>query len=136
MPVDTQWEDADQTILRHDLSLPWGWNDFAEGVKHGFERVQAREHRVDIIWHIIHEGGGVRTLPPGNPLPLLVNLVRLMPENTGLIVFVNASMLSKAFGSIMTRIRPQIGARARFTDTLEEAHAAIRDARARPPPQS
>ncbi len=130
MPIETHWEDEAQTIVRHEVTEPWSWDDFAAAAQAGFEHAQARGQRVDIVWNIVHEGDGVRTLPLGNPLPLLMSLTRLMPDNTGLLIFVNASLIGKAFGSIMTSIRPQLRARARFVDTLEEAHRLIAQDRA------
>ncbi len=130
MSIPVAWADETHTLLRFDMGPGWTWSEFAESISTAFAIARGSDRRIDLIWVVTTlDAPTPRILPPGNPLPMLGGLAKTMPLNVGLMVFVNASTMAKAFGGILARTQPQVTARLRFVDTFEQAQAAIEQAR-------
>ena len=130
MSIPVTWADENRTLLRLDMSPGWTWAEFAESLSYAFAIAREHDRRIDLVWVVTAlDTPTPRVLPPGNPLPMLGGLAKTMPLNIGLMIFVNASTMAKAFGGILARTQPQVAARLRFVDTIAQAQSEIEQAR-------
>jgi hypothetical protein len=89
MPVITQWDNDEKTIVRHDFQGKWTWEEFLAAERKANELVAGVTHRVDIISDM-REG----TMPREGALANARGVIKRLKPNIGVIVVVTNPLLA------------------------------------------
>ncbi|MBI5667213.1 MAG: hypothetical protein HZC41_04325 [Chloroflexi bacterium] len=122
MPVHIQWDDDAHTIIRTTGEGKWTWDEYHEAIQRTVQLMKSVNHSVDLI----HVRLPSSTMPPGSPMPHYQHSLRLMPPNTGINVFVNASPFARALmGVFMKLYAGRMEGKNYIAASVEEARALI-----------
>jgi len=99
MPIDMQWDDDAQTVIRVDIHPSATWDEFHEMVDRVIWAMRTVTHRVDILFN-------VEDKLSGNPIPHLLPDAATFAENENVGVVVTASGIHAlpALHSVIMRI--------------------------------
>ncbi len=128
MPVISQWDDPDETIVHNEFSGKWTWDEFFEANKTAVEMIASKPYRCDII----------ANMRPGvmeSAAPALYNarqVMRTYPENFGLLVVVINPLIGM-LANVFKRFDPELGNKVVSVATVEQARELIAKARAANP---
>jgi hypothetical protein len=122
MPIDAHWDDAEQTIIRMDFSLPVSWEQFDAAIDTAIQLAQSVDHRVDILGN-----AGTIPMPPGSPIPHMQRAFRMIPRNVGLVVSPTLNPFARAILSTIARM--YLGNRFQAAQSLEHAYRIIETSR-------
>ena len=120
MPIEVEWDNAEQTILRLDFHAPWNWEAYEAAVLKSSQLIGTAAQPVVMIVN----GATIEQLPQG-ALSHFRQSEFLVPGNLGCICVVNANPLIRLVISTVGKLSPQIGKRLRIADSLEEARRHV-----------
>lgn len=126
MSILIDWDNEEQTILRHTYSGGWTLDDFYWMLDSTYDIINGVEHSVDIIADFLSSAP-----PPRNIISALPYYQQKRHPRQGLQVVVGTSFLlifTKAVTQAASIAIPQ-ARQVRFTSILEEARALLRQAR-------
>ena len=124
MPIDVEWDNEQQTIIRQTYEGKWTWKEFLEVAEQDTNsRIRSVEHTV----HVISDFRGTDGLPlGGSALSYAKEALADFPENGGLVLIVSESYFLKSLVMIFRNVfRGRIGNRTHSVKTMEEAYALI-----------
>ncbi len=121
MAIVTQWDNDTKTIIRHDFSGKWTWDEFLEAAKRANELMDTVLHRVDVIANM-RDG----IMPHQYALPKALYVIRTSSANMGVIVMVVNPILA-ATSNIFKKISPEFNKVTRAASSLEAARKLIAD---------
>lgn len=124
MPIDVDWDDAEQTIIRMDFSLPVSWEMFDTGIDRVVQLADSVNHRVDLLGN-----AGTVPMPPGSPIPHMQRAFKMIPVNIGLIVSPTLNPFARAILSTVAHM--YVGSRFQPAKSLEHAYRIIEAHRAK-----
>lgn len=121
MPVTAEWLDDDRTIVRFNYDGNWEWEEAFQVVNTGNEMMKQVDHPVAVVVDMTNG----QQLPP-NPLQNIQKLSRgrgQHPNDSGITVFLNAEVLTKAMQDVLEMTGAQLppGLSATYARTLDEA---------------
>jgi hypothetical protein len=124
MGIHFTWDDlARQDILLFVIQTPWTWQEYDDAADEAFALLAQQQQPVANIVDATQAG----KLPPGNPLPHLRHVYRLMPNNMTASVVVGASPTVRLFINVLGGIYPRAKSLAYFAATIQEARAIIKE---------
>lgn len=126
MRITFQWEDAERTLLLLRLTDGWTWVEYHAVVSQLVVSIQQLDYAVDVIV----ENTARIPFPSGKALSHLRRIMRMVPDNIGVIVIVSANPFVKTINHILFRVMPKTREIGELADTVEEAHAIITRRRA------
>jgi hypothetical protein len=129
MPIEVQWDNAEQTILRFDYTTPWTWEDLRAAV----QEASGMSRDIGYTVCVINDVTRASALPDG-ALVTFRGISRLTPDNTGLIVIAGGGMLVDAMITMFRRLSGAQAANWRTAKSLDEARAMIQVWREESPP--
>ena len=124
MPIDTYWDDAEQTIIRMDFSLPVSWEMFDAAIDRVVQLADSVKHRVDLLGN-----AGTVPMPPGSPIPHMQRAFKMIPVNIGIIVSPTLNPFARAILSTVARM--YVGNRFQPAQSLDHAYRLIAASRAK-----
>ncbi len=117
------WADDSHLIMDAYVEFPWKWPDYDSMTSEMFDLIRLENHPCATVVDISHMGG----IPRGNVMGSLTRMENLMPDNVFASAVVGAPYMAMVFLDILFRIRPRARSRALFTNTIDEAHAKIKE---------
>ncbi|MBL8164191.1 MAG: hypothetical protein JNJ61_19550 [Anaerolineae bacterium] len=123
MSVVIEWDNAEQTALRYDLSGRWTWEEFFAAFDQGRQMLSQVEHVVHFILNPLDDAS--RNYVPPGALTHSMNIHRRSPPNAGYTIFVGAGTFILTLQSIGMKIAPQSALRYRFCSTLDDAREIL-----------
>ncbi|MEM6285010.1 MAG: hypothetical protein AAF787_22655 [Chloroflexota bacterium] len=85
MPLVSEWDNAEQTVYRIEVSGKWDWNALTSDVLDVYQEIGRIEHDVDFILAFLSP------LPAGDALHHLMYIGGKQPANLKRTVFVNGA---------------------------------------------
>jgi hypothetical protein len=123
MPVQTEWDNDEHTIIRMTFTGRWQWDEVRAASKEAGLMVKTVDHMV----HFIVDTGNANWLPPGYQSNVR-QIVSQVHANPGIMVVVcSIPFIQQAF-YIFTALNKGVRFRFRFVKTLEEARQFLTSA--------
>jgi hypothetical protein len=125
MPIDVQWDDDNQTVIRYVFKTPWTWTEYHAAIEQAWTMAKSVDHPTDTITDM----SGSRLLPDN----LFANIKRSMveiPDSTQTVVLVGGGAFMDVMLGVFRRLYPRQVAKFHMVRTLEEARTLIRERRA------
>ena len=122
MTAKFDWDNAEQTVGRYDLTGNWTWDELDEVMDESWAKIAKRDVVIDSI--LIFEN---RSLPP-NAMPHLRKLATERPANTGILVAIGAGIIQRSVVQVFTRAYSSTLRREvpiMFADSLDEARQIL-----------
>lgn len=119
MPVEVNWDNDAQTVMRYDLRGKWTWEEYYVALNRGVEMRRSVTHTVDVIANLTDS---VRL--PGS---VLTHMRRLSEdrENRGLMVIVGGGSFVIAMIRIYSTLVKSAQQYVRAVNTLAEARQLL-----------
>ncbi len=124
-----QWDDDEKTMIRFAWQGKWSWDDYYRFHERAWEMLRTVEHPV----HVIYDCRQINTFG-SNAISHFTNMAKKYPPNVDKIVGVGMNAFQRAIGEMYGKMA---GAGGKISDgqaghlilfdTLEEAHAALRE---------
>ena len=131
MPISLNWDNENRTVLRLIFWNEWTLDEYATQFEIVVDALKTITHSVDILIDLRTDS----YVPKGDSLRAFRNVMDKLPENTGVIVYVNDNPVQRhlfdkqlSFYNTVSRGRKQ---RVYMVETLEEAHELINKHQAR-----
>ncbi len=121
MPITLHTEKSN--LLRLAYEGKWTWDEFYKGNQAIDDYLAQAETTVNLIIDLTASNH----LPRG-ALTHLRNIKHDQYPNFGISVIVTNNVLLKTMGQMMGTIRPKLGERIKFTDTLDAAYELLAQA--------
>lgn len=133
MPVNIEWDNDDQTIVRMEMVGHWTWDEAYAGAERGYAMLQSVEYEVGVIIDFSRSAG----LPP-NALPNARRMIQRRHPRTGLTVFVGANTLFMALWNVFAKVYTLFAQKQNsiFAATVAEARRILEQRYARLPQDS
>ncbi len=126
MSIHFRWADEEQTLLLLTLEEGWTWAEYHDVVRQVSGMIRQLGHTVDIIV----ENTARVPFPSGSALSQLRQVVRILPDNIGVIVVVSPNPFVKTINNILFQLVPKVRQITELADTREEALAIVAARRA------
>jgi hypothetical protein len=125
MPIITQWDNDEKTIVRHDFQGRWTWEEFFEAERRANELVATVTHRVDIISNM-REGA----MPHQGALANARSVIHRLKANLGVIVVVVNPLLA-ATTKVFKKVDKDFDRVVRAANSVQDARQVIEQERAK-----
>jgi hypothetical protein len=126
VPVITEWDNDEKTIIRGTLKGDWNWDELDRAnLDTIVSMMNSVNHRVDVLVDLCQAG----ELPPGQPLQKGYMYLCSFPANRGILVAVSQDLLYRLLLKAMKRIFPDIAHRLFVVSTIEDAYITIETTR-------
>lgn len=126
MPVKSQWDNADKTIIRNDFEGNWTWEEYFEMIEQRNALMSSVDHRVDVIANM-----RPANMPTsGGALSSAKLSLSNVPPNHGIFVIVINTMVGTML-DIFKLFDRQTGISLHAAKSLEEAREIISQERAK-----
>lgn len=121
MPALITWENAEKTIIRHQLIGDWTYEEYSKTAAETQELTGSVSHTVHVIVDFTESiSYPTRLLAAGQALD------RNLPPNQGMLFVVKCPPYIRAVFDIIIKLYPKTGSNAHYVETLEEAFEIIR----------
>ena len=127
MKIHYRWEDEDQTLMLVSLEEGWTWEEYYAVVQQLATTIRRLGHPVDAI---VKNSARI-PFPTGSALSHLRQIMRLVPDNIGVIVLVSSNPFVKTINQVLFQLLPTTREIAELADTEDEARTIIAERRAR-----
>lgn len=126
MPLITEWDNDQKTIMRVTYQPGWTWNEMEANLSIEKGYLDSVDHPVDVI----ADFRGT-TLPPGAiaRLPKIASSPPYTHRNSGIVIMVGSPAFMEEVVSIYRRVFGQAGAKLTMVHDLDEARAKITEMR-------
>jgi hypothetical protein len=114
------WDNAERTILRWELSGHWDWREFQDAQDQSTVMLQTAPHTVDILADVSHNRG----LPLG-ALGQFRNYHPTIATNIGRVIVVGAGSYIKTTIQMLKNYVPYFGRRYDYADSMDEARKLL-----------
>lgn len=122
MPVDFQWDDADQRVMHYRVEGKWDWNQFHKTLRRSTLRFDEVEHEVGAIIDLRRSGQPMPAGAVGHLRSLLTSLAHVRFSGRAVVIGVDTPLLN-ALGVRDGVLRTQKGLIGFATD--EDAARAL-----------
>jgi hypothetical protein len=121
MGVSVYWDDAEQTVMCLSFVGAWTWDEFDAEITKLYITVRSVSHPVHILVDIRY------TAPQtsGPAWKSLSRALRMLPENTGLVLLCGVGYFTAAFFIQLAGMFPKMSSRLKQITTLSEAYPLI-----------
>lgn len=124
MPIQVDWDNAEQNIVRWDFNGHWTWDD----VKEALARSIALRQSVDYASSVILNFENSDSLPMGAVTQMMRGMAAL-PEKREMVVIAGTGTLLKSLVAIYLKVRRGSKDRVGLVETLKQAREYIAAAR-------
>ncbi len=126
MPLITEWDNDQKTILRVTYQPGWTWDEMEDNLPLEREFLDGVDHPVDVI----ADFRGT-SLPPGAiaRLPKIASSPPYTHPNSGIVIMVGSPAFMEEVVGIYRRVFGQAGAKLTMVHDLDEARAKINEMR-------
>ena len=125
MPIITDWDDIEKTIVRHDFQGKWTWEEFFTAERRANELAVTVTHRVDVISNM-REG----TMPREGALANARSVIHRLKSNLGVIVVVVNPLLAVTT-NVFKKVDKDFDRIVRAANSVQEARQVIEQERAK-----
>jgi hypothetical protein len=122
MPTSVGWENDEKTIIRQQLIGDWTFEEYTASARETQMLTASVPHTVHVIIDFTES-----ISYPTKLLSVGSSLDRNMPANQGLLVVIQVPAYIRALFEVMSKLYPKIGQDSFEVNTLDEAHAVIRE---------
>jgi hypothetical protein len=122
--ITLHWDDDAKTLLQFVAEGSWTWDEHYEGVYDAIGQIEALDHKVCII--VL----GAMKFPSGSALAPLNRVGQMLPPNIEKIYLVTTNTFVRTINNIAVKVNKKMQNQRVMTDTLGDAYAHIRRARA------
>lgn len=122
MGVRYEWLDETVLILKVYLETPWSWTEYHEITRLTLPIMKDSQRPCATIVNALKMGALPRD---GNPIRIMMNVVKNMPDNIFASVVVGAPYPVKVFMNAIIKVQPRAGRTAFFAETMDEAYAVV-----------
>ena len=122
MPIDVEWDNSLQTILRCELKGAWTWEELMDVLPTTRAMVSQMQH----IVHVIAVFDGTNHAPM-NAFPFIKKAMGNRSPNIGIVLLVNCHPIGKAVIRSFSMVYKNIGSSFAFVDSLEEARVLLKE---------
>ncbi|MBC7869281.1 MAG: hypothetical protein H7Y09_00465 [Chitinophagaceae bacterium] len=127
MTISVYWHDENKQIVRIEYSEMWSLDELYKISLKSHQMVGEVSHQVDILVDLRRS-----RVAPTQLLSSARYVNSLVQPNQGLIVTVGAPTFLKALIRVAGRIMPQVTAKLRYVNTLDEAFDTIQQYESKP----
>jgi hypothetical protein len=120
MGIHVHWDNPEKTILVETFEGNWTLDDYHRMIDAAAALLAQEDHPV----HVICDGTQSKTLP-SQMLSGVRYAIKKMPQNQGIVVFVNANMFAKTIINIAKKLTPLLVNTIEYADSVEAARAII-----------
>jgi hypothetical protein len=122
MTIEVGWENEEKTILIERFDGAWTWEEFYAAIQQAASMMAEVEHRVDVLADMIKADRP----PSGTAMTHARNMMRLYPDNWGIMVIVANNLLITTSVNMFRRLfRANLGKKIHTAKTVEEAYVLI-----------
>lgn len=129
MPVSVRWDNERRTILRFIFWNEWETDQYLEAFNEAMTMIEEVSHVVDIINDLRTES----FIPKGDTVSLFRNIIDSLPENAGIIVYVNNDVVQQRLYSVQSQFyqitNPRKPKRLFMVESVKEAYEIIQRAK-------
>ena len=129
MPVSVRWDNERKTILRFIFWNEWETDQYLEAFNEAMTMIEDVSHVVDIINDLRTES----FIPKGDTVSLFRNIIDSLPENAGIIVYVNNDVVQQRLYSVQSQFyqitNPRKPKRLFMVESVKEAYEIIQRAK-------
>ena len=125
--IDVYWDDNEKTIVRHDYTESWTWEDYIQAANKTREMMDSVSYTVDVIMDL-----GERGMMPEVAFFEGCSMTDAQKHsNAGLKIAISSSNFGKDFGNLFNRLYPDMSdsLHIRFASSLPEAYSMIQNVR-------
>ncbi|MDQ7025230.1 MAG: hypothetical protein Q9P44_06685 [Anaerolineae bacterium] len=127
MPISAKWDDDDRTILRLIFWNEWDLDEYLEQFESVISTIKTVAYTVAILVDLRADS----FVPKGNTLRVFRYIMDKLPENVGLIVYVNDNYVQEHMFntqiSFYKTLRRRHNRRIHMVETLPEAYKLIQE---------
>lgn len=127
MPIEVQWDNNEQTVIRWVYQWPWSWEEAYQAYEQEMALIDCVEHIVDGIADMRQAQG----LPKGS-LTAGISLMNKSHERMDLLVILGANRLIQSMYDMMRKLYPGMAKKVKLVivRSEEEAYQVIAARRA------
>ncbi len=129
MSVSVRWDNERKTILRFIFWNEWETEQYLEAFNEALAMFEEVSHVVDIINDMRTES----FIPKGDTVSLFRNIIDSLPENAGIIVYVNNDVVQQRLYTVQSQFyqitNPRKPKRLFMVESLKEANQLIQKAK-------
>jgi hypothetical protein len=130
MPISLNWNDDDKTILRLIFWNEWDLDEYVRQFEVVIDAIKTVAHPVDILVDLRTDS----FVPKGNTLRVFRHVLDNLPDNAGIIVYVNDNHVQRHMFntqlSFYNTLRRRHKRHLQMVETLDEAYELIDQFRA------
>ena len=120
MSISVDWGNAQQTIVHYQIKGEWTWLEFETALQQSIIMAFTVTHTVHEIFDLSYSQPF-----PDNSLLFWRNVMRVMPDNRGYLVFVGGGANVSSLLSVLERNNPSISDKLHSVDNLQQAHKLL-----------
>ena len=127
MPIDVNWDDDAQTVIRYEFWSPWTWNEYRQAIDRAWELAGSVSHPTDTITDM----SASRLLPEGLFRNVKQSVVEI-PESTQTVVLVGGGLFVETMLNVIKSVYRNAASKFFVVETVEEARVLIQQRREAP----
>ena len=120
MSISVDWDESQQATIRYNISGKWTWLEFEAALQQSIIMTYSVDHAVHEIFDLSYSQPF-----PDDSLIFWRNVMRVMPENRGYMVFVGGGPNVSSLLSILKRNTPAHADRLHSLDNLSQARKLV-----------
>ncbi len=122
--IEINWDNDDKTVMRYTYQGQWTWQEFYGVMEQSHQMMDTVDHPVDILVDMRASA----QIPQG-AVTQFRRIANVRHPNTGTIVAVTEARVARMLYDIFATVFRPIASRYHIVQTIDEAYAAIEDAR-------
>jgi hypothetical protein len=120
MSISVDWDDSQQMTIRYNIRGEWTWLEFEGALQQSIIMTYTQDHAVHEIFDLSYSQPF-----PDDGLLFWRNVIRVMPENRGYLVFVGGGASVSSLLSVLERNTPAYVGKLHTVGNLQQAHKLI-----------
>lgn len=120
MSISVDWGNSQQTVAHYDIKGEWTWLEFEAALQQSIIMTFGVPHAVHEIFDLSYSQPF-----PDDSLLFWRNVMRVMPDNRGYLVFVGGGANVSSLLSILQRNNPSFSDKLHNVDSLQQAHKLL-----------
>ncbi len=120
MSISVDWDDSQQATIHYNIKGEWTWLEFEAALQQSIIMTYSVDHTVHEIFDLSYSQPF-----PDDSLLFWRNVMRVMPENRGYMVFVGGGPNVSSLLSVLERNTPAYADRLHSLDKLPQARKLL-----------
>ncbi|MFN8374667.1 MAG: hypothetical protein U0694_17525 [Anaerolineae bacterium] len=120
MGISVTWDNVQQTTLLYSFEEPWGWADFDEALRLGYQMMEGTDQKVGVIIDLSRVGS-----LPRNAIQHLSNSSKYGHPNQHTTIYVGMSPFVRAIFNILVKVMPRPLYDIHSVETLKQARTLM-----------